>query len=46
MAKGEIYPSEYLTFRDSQTGVEIRQVTIDFRRITTHSLSFLPMMTR
>ena len=30
MAKGEIYPSEALTFQDSETGVEIRQVTTDF----------------
>ena len=30
MAKGEIYPPESLTFQDSETGVEIRQVTTDF----------------
>ena len=37
MAKGEIYPSESLTFQDSQTGVEIRQVTTDF---STHHHPF------
>ena len=30
MAKGEIYPPESLNFRDSETGVQIRQVTTDF----------------